>query len=218
MEKIKVIIADDHPAFREGLCQLLEQEHDLEVVAKAEDGEEAARLAMQLMPDVALLDIVMPKLDGIEAAKRIRVDSPNTAIILLSAYNYDSYLITALQLGAAGYLLKTVPLSDLVNAIRFVHGGVAVFNLKSVSEVLGNLAGDRWSSGDSSRLSEHELQVLKMVAKGKTNKEIGKELVVSERTVQSHLVKIFRKLGVSSRTQALANAIRTGLLSASDMS
>ena len=131
MDKIKVMVADDHPAFREGLCRLLKDETDLEVVALPEDGEEAVESARKLQPDVAIIDISMPKLNGIEAAKQIRVAAPTTAILMVSAYSYPSYVLAALRAGAAGYLLKNAPLNELISAVRLVHSGEGVFDLKA---------------------------------------------------------------------------------------
>lgn len=218
MEKIKLLIADDHPPFREGLSKLLEEEPDMEVVAKPADGDEAVNLAKQLQPDVAILDVAMPKLNGIEAAKQIKAACPNTAILMISAYGYEPYLLASLQAGATGYLLKSSPLRELISAVRSVHSGQAVFDLKAVGKVLDRLAVNQ--SGEvvsGQRLQSRELQVLRLTAKGISNKEIGKELKISDRTVQTHLIRIFRKLGVSSRTEAVLRALREGWLTLDEL-
>jgi len=218
MEKIRVLIADDHPAFREGLCQLIEHEEDLECVAKPADGEEAVRLAIELLPDVAIIDIAMPKLNGIEAAGQIKAARPAIAILMVSAFGYESYILASLRAGAAGYLLKNAPLRELTNAIRSVHAGEAVFDLKAASKILRRLADDKGEKrGGLEELQPRELEVLRLAGKGMSNKEIAGELVLSERTVQTHLVNIFRKLGVGSRTEAVLHALREGWLTLDDL-
>ena len=218
MEKIRVLIADAHPVFREGLCQLLEHEEDMECVAKPADGEEAVRLTMELLPDVAIIDIAMPKLNGIEAVKQIKAARPATAILIVSAFDYESYILASLRAGAAGYLLKSTPLHELTNAIRSVHAGEAVFDFRATSKILRRLADDK---GEERRyleeLKPRELEVLRLAGKGISNKEIAGELVISERTVQTHLVNIFRKLGVGSRTEAVLHALKEGWLTLDDL-
>ena len=218
METIKVLVADDHPAFREGLCHFLENEKGLEVVAKATDGEEAIRLSKELLPDVAIIDVAMPKVNGIEAARQIKAACPATAILMLSAYGYESYLLTSLRLGVAGYVLKDAPVSELISTVRLVHIGEAVFDLKAISKVLDHLgtdgAGARRGLGE---IHPRELQVLKSAAKGISNKAIAEELHISERTVQTHMVSIFRKLKVGSRTEAVLHALREGWLNLDDL-
>jgi len=218
MEKIKVLVADDHPVFREGLCQLLEHEEDLECVAKPADGEEAVRLAKELLPDVAIIDIAMPKLNGIEAVKQIKAAHPATAILIVSAFSYESYILASLRAGAAGYLLKSTSLRELTNAIRSVHAGEAVFDFRATSKILRRLADDK---GEERRnleeLYPRELEVLRLAGKGLSNKEIARELVISERTVQTHLVNIFRKLDVGSRTEAVLHALKEGWLTLDDL-
>jgi len=218
VEKIKLLIADDHPPFREGLSRLLEEEPDMEVVATSADGEEAVSLAKQLRPDVVIIDVAMPKLNGIEAAKQIKAACPETAILMVSAYGYESYLLASLQAGASGYMLKSSPLRELANAVRSVHGGQAVFDLKAAGKVLHRLATDQGAGAiGPQRLHPRELQVLRLTAKGFSNKEIASELDISDRTVQTHLVRIFRELGVSSRTEAVLHALREGWLTLDEL-
>jgi len=218
MGKIRVLIADDHPVFREGLCQLIEQEEDLECVARPADGEEAVRLAIELLPDVAIIDIAMPKLNGIEAASQIKAARPTIAILMVSAFGYESYILASLRAGAAGYLLKNAPLRELTNAIRSVHAGEAVFDFKATSKILRRLANDKGKERiDLEELQPRELEVLRLAGKGMSNKEIAGELVISERTVQTHLVNIFRKLDVGSRTEAVLHALREGWLTLDDL-
>jgi DNA-binding NarL/FixJ family response regulator len=216
--KIKVLVADYHPVFREGLCRLLEDEIDLEIVGSAADGEEAIRLAKDLVPDVAIIDVAMPGISGIDAATQIKAACPATAILMMSACRYESYMLASLRAGVAGYLLKNVPLRDLVNAIRLVHAGEAVFDLKAASKILSRMAGDKSEERrDLEGLGRRELEVLRLAAKGISNKEIGAELVISERTVQTHLVNIFRKLRTNSRTAAVLTALKEGWLTIDDL-
>jgi len=212
------LIADNHPAFREGLCQLLEGEEDLKCIAKPEDGEEAVRLAKELAPDVAIIDVAMPKLNGIEAAKQIKVACPNTAILMVSAFGYESYVLASLRAGAAGYLLKSAPLRELTNAVHSVQAGEGVFDLKAASKILQRLSAEKGEEKRSpEELHRRELQVLKLAAKGISNKQIASKLSISERTVQTHLVNIFRKLGVGSRTEAVLHALKEGWLTLDDL-
>lgn len=219
MKRIKVLVADDHPAFREGLCRFLEEDKDLEIVARPEDGEETVRLAKELLPDVAMIDVAMPKLNGIEAARQIKEACPETAILMLSAFGYQSYLVASLRAGAAGYMLKNTPIDDLISAIRLVHSGEGVFDLKTISTVLAQVTADNGAERKVlASLHRRELEVLKLVAKGTKNKKIGEELNISQRTVQTHLVNIFRKLKVSSRTEAVLHALREGWIVLDDLS
>ena len=217
MEKIKVLVADDHPAFREGLCGLLDNQKDIEVIATAVDGDEAVSLAKELLPDVVIIDVAMPNLNGIEAAKQINVACPNTAILILSAFDYEQYMIAALQAGAAGYLLKSIPMPHLINAIRLLHVGEGVFDLNVGNNVLRRLALESEKVIGSAGLSYQEMRVLKLGAKGLSNKEIASELVLSERTVKTHMINIYRKLGVNSRTEAVSRAVKEGWLILNDL-
>lgn len=216
MNKITVMIVDDHPPFSQGLSRLLADEADLEVVANSSDGEEAVKLTTQLHPDVAIIDVAMPKMSGIEVARQINAICPSTAILMLSAYDYESYLLHSLQAGARGYLLKTSSLRELISAVRLVHSGQVVFTSKAATGFLNRLAIDNGKERLGG-LHNRELQVLRLVAQGKANKEIARELVISDRTVQTHLVAIFRKLGVGSRTEAVARALREGWLTLDDL-
>ncbi len=218
MEKIRVMVVDDHPAFRDGLSRLLQEEPDLEVVATPGDGEEAVNLAAKLKPNVIVMDISMPKMNGIEAAKLIKNQNREIAILMISAYNYQSYIIAALKAGAAGYLLKNAPLQELVKAVRLVHSGEGVFDMKVTGSLLRRLATDKVEKKkEAEELHSRELQILSLVAKGESNKEIAKRLDLSERTVQTHLGNIFRKLKVCTRTEAVLQGLRQGWLTLDDL-
>ncbi len=218
MKKIRVLVADDHPTFREGLCHFLEGEKDLEVVARPTDGEETVRLAKKLLPDVAIIDVAMPKLNGIEAARQIKAASPTTAILMVSAYAYESYLLASVRVGAAGYLLKNAPVSELISAVRSVRNGEAVFDSKAIGKVLGRLATEPGAKSKGLEgLHDREVQILKIAAKGLSNKHIAEKLDISERTVQTHMFHIFKKLEVGSRTEAVLRALREGWLTLDDL-
>jgi NarL family two-component system response regulator LiaR len=216
MEKIRILIADDHALVREGTRQRLEREEDFEVVGEAADGEEAVRLTKQLKPNVAIIDIAMPNLNGIEATKRIKESQPSTAVLVLSAYDNDQYIYAVLEAGASGYLLKNVRGHQLVDAIRDVRAGEVVLDphvARKVVQWFSSLSRGERAEGLPEHFSERELEVLKLAAKGMSNKEIAAELSLSVRTVQSHLGNIFDKLGVSSRTEAVLRALKEGWIS-----
>jgi DNA-binding NarL/FixJ family response regulator len=219
MDKIKILLADDHVVVREGTRELLERESDMEVVAEAGDGEEAVRLTAQWCPDVAIMDIAMPKLNGIEATRRIKATCPATAVLVLTAYDDDQYVFALLEGGAAGYLLKNVRADELVRAVRAVYAGESVLHPTIARKVLNRFAAPVPSHVKESvldHLSDRELEVLKLAARGMTNQEIADELVLSIRTVQTHLSNIFGKMGVGSRTEAVLQALRKGWLGLED--
>jgi NarL family two-component system response regulator LiaR len=216
MGKISILIADDHTLVREGTRDRLNREEDFEVVGEAADGEEAVRLVNQLKPSVAILDMAMPNLNGIEAAKQIKKTQPGTAVLILSAYDDDQYVYAALEAGADGYLLKNVRGHQLVDAIRDVYAGEVVLAphvARKVVQWFSSLSHGQRIEAAADYLSERELEVLKLAAKGMGNKEIAAELSLGVRTVQSHLSHIFDKLGVSSRTEAVLRALKEGWLS-----
>jgi NarL family two-component system response regulator LiaR len=220
MEKIKVLLADDHPAFREGLSRLLSEQDDLIIVGEAADGEEAVKLANELKPDVAVVDVAMPKLNGIEATKRIKEVCPNTAVLIVSAYDDEPYVINAIEAGASGYLLKSIRVRELSAAIRAVHRDEMIFDSSAARKVFDSMtvSKDKTSTDEpSSPFKQREFEVLKLAAKGMSNKEIAQELTISIRTVQSHLVNIFTKLNVNSRTEAVLHALREGWIALDDL-
>jgi len=212
MNKIRVIIADDHTIVREGTRRVLEAEKDIEIVGEASDGEEAVNQATKLKPNVAIMDIAMPKLNGVEATRQIKSLLPSTAILILSAYDNDQYIFGILEAGAAGYLLKNVRSSELVDAIRAVYNGESVLHpviARKVLQRFGPSPGQA-KAGSPELLSERELEVLKLAAKGISNRDIADELCLSARTVQAHLANIFSKLQVGSRTEAILHGLKEG--------
>jgi NarL family two-component system response regulator LiaR len=219
MSKIRVLLADDHVLVREGTRELLEREEDIEVVAEAGDGEEAVHLAVVHRPDIAIMDISMPRLNGIEATKQIKALHPATAVLVLTAYDDDQYVFALLEAGAAGYLLKDVQASELIKAVRSVHQGESVLHPAIARKVINRFAlpTDKRPEKDVlDQLTEREMEVLKLAAKGMTNQEIACDLVISVRTVQVHLSNVFGKIAVGSRTEAVLFALRRGWIALED--
>jgi DNA-binding NarL/FixJ family response regulator len=220
MRRIKVLLADDHILVREGTRQLLEREEDLQVVAEAGNGEDAVRLAAQTRPDVALVDIAMPKLNGIEATRQIKELSPGTSVLILTAYDDDQYVFALLEAGAAGYLLKNVRGRCLVEAIRAVNAGESALHpaiARKVIDRFAQTASESPAPTDAFTPTERELEVLRLAAKGLSNKDIADDLCLSARTVQAHLGTIFAKMDVGSRTEAVVQALRKGWLTLDDI-
>lgn len=220
MAKIRVLIADDHAVVREGTRKLLEQEKDLIVVAEAGDGEEAVRLTGTFMPDVAIIDINMPKLDGIEATIEIKNLYPTVAVLILSAYDDDQFVFRLLEVGAAGYLLKSIRGQELIDAVRAVNAGDSVLHPIIARKVLQRFrpSSDKPPEEKTAeKLTEREKQVLMLATRGLSNQEIADELYLSLRTVQTHLGNIFNKLQVGSRTEAVVHALKQGLINLDDV-
>lgn len=215
MSKIRILLADDHAVVRQGTRELLEREEDLEVVAEAGDGEEAVQLASSQRPDVAIMDIAMPKLNGIEATRQIKANLPATAVLVLTAYDNDQYIFALLEAGAAGYLLKNVRAEELIEAVRAVHAGESVLHPAIARKVINRFAPTASKLAEESlqgSLTEREMEVLKLAAKGMRNQEIAQELSLSVRTVQTHLSNIFGKMQVGSRTEAVLQGLKQGWL------
>ena len=219
-DNIRILLAEDHVIVREGTRELLQHQSDMEVVGEASDGEEAVTLAKQLKPDVIVMDIAMPKLNGIEATKKIKKFRPATAVLILTAYDTDQYIMALLEAGAAGYLLKSVRGNQLIDAIRAVYAGESVLQPSTTRRVIEQLKAR--ASGEEEipnflPLSDREMEVLRLSARGVSNKEIAETLFLSNRTVQSHLSNIFRKLIVASRTEAVLFGLKRGWFSIEDL-
>jgi DNA-binding NarL/FixJ family response regulator len=210
-QKISVLIADDHKAFREGLTSLLCEEDDMQIVGAASNGVEAAKLAEELRPDIIVTDVSMPTMGGIEAIKQIRLVSPKTAFVVLSAFSYDSYVVAAVDAGASAYLLKTQGVEEIAEAIRSVHSGQMVFG-SEVNAAIRRRVGSASAKSSTSREqpSPRELQLLILAGKGLSNKEIAARIGIGERTVQTHFHNVLGKLGTTSRTEAVVTALSEG--------
>jgi len=211
-EPIRVVLVDDHAVLRHGLRRLLEDEPDIEVVGEAGNGLEAVAVTRALAPDMVLMEVVMPRLNGIEAARQIKQSNPATAILALSAYDDDRYVLGLLEAGAAGYLLKSATAREVIHAIRAVHAGEAVLHPAVAGRLLSRAARPTRAvpTHGHELLTEREIEVLRCAAKGLSNKEIAGQLVLSVPTVKAHLVNIFNKMGVGSRTEAVMQALNQG--------
>ena len=207
---IAVLIVDDHSVVREGLRAFLQLQDGIEVAGEAGDGEEALEQALALRPDVILMDLVMPKLDGVAAMRELRARVPESRVIVLTSFLDDERLLPAVQAGAAGYLLKNSEPAELVRAIRAAHGGETIIDPTVASRLVQAIADGRRSAADQA-LTRREREVLELIARGRSNKRIAFELGISEKTVKTHVGHVLAKLGVSDRTQAALLAVREGL-------
>lgn len=214
MEKITVFLAEDHTVVREGLREVISREADMEVVGEAGDGEETVRLVKELEPDIVLMDIAMPGLNGIEATRLIKEDLPYTGVLVLTAYDNPEFVSAVIEAGAAGYLLKNVRGKELASSIRSVHDGEAVLHPVIAKAIFAHLKlPESKPFGEKVEiLSERELQVLQLGVEGLGNKQIAIQLSIGPRTVQTHWRNIFDKLGVCSRTEAIVYSLRKGWL------
>ena len=210
--KIRILLADDHHIVRAGIRQLLESADDLHVIAEAGDGEEAQALIQKHKPDVAVLDIQMPKASGIEVTRWVRAHMPEVGVLILTAYDDDPYVMAVLQAGANGYVLKTAQTDDLIQAVRDVNEGKSALDPAITRKLMSNIfKGTEQKIVEP--LTDRELDVLRLAARGFTNKAIGMQLSISDRTVQGHLAHIFAKLQSNSRTEAVMRAVSLGLIS-----
>ncbi|MCB0034050.1 MAG: response regulator transcription factor [Anaerolineales bacterium] len=208
MNKIRVLIVDDHPVVRAGMEGILAAQEDFEVVGEAADGREAIQLNQQLKPDVILMDLRMPEVDGVTAIKEINAQANPPHILVLTTYDSDADIVRAIEAGATGYLLKDTPRQELFRAIRSVSKGESVLAPAVASRLMG-----RMRAPAEENLSTREIEVLELVYKGHSNKAVAKELHISTATVKTHLIHIYDKLGVSDRTAAVTAALEKGILS-----
>ncbi len=211
-EPIGVLLADDHAIVRAGIRQYLERAGDIRVVGEADDGEMARTMITQQQPDVAVLDIQMPKYSGIEVTRWVRANFPQVGVLILTAYDDDPYVLAVLQAGANGYVLKTASPQELIQAVRDVYAGKSVLDPAITRKLLAQLSQPR-EALQMEQLTQRELEVLSLTAKGFTNKAIGVQLGISDRTVQGHLAHIFNKLQASSRTEAVMRGVSLGWIS-----
>ena len=220
MAKIRIVLADDHVILRQGTRQLLEHEPDIEVVGEASNGAEAVELVSKLEPDIVIIDVAMPGMNGIEATKKIKEILPGTKILVLTGYDYDEYIFSLLEIGAAGYLLKDVSGDDLVGAVRAVYQGEPVLHPAVMRKLMNRFKTPttRQTETPIDVLSEREMEVLKLAVSGKSNKDIADALNISLRTVQAHMRSIFNKLGVGSRSEAIVSGLKKGWFSLEDIS
>ncbi len=211
---IRVLLADDHVVVRAGIRQILEHAGDIQVIAEASDGEAAQLGIQQHQPDVAVLDVQMPEASGIEVTRWVRLNKLKVGILILSAYDDDPYVMAVLQAGANGYVLKTASPEELVQAVRDVHAGKSALDAAVTRKLMSHLSRQPESLAVE-ELTEREMDVLQLAAKGYTNKAIGVQLGISDRTVQGHLAHIFAKLQANSRTEAVMRAVSQGWISQS---
>lgn len=207
MEKIRILMADDHPVVRAGIRGMLETQPDFEVIAEAENGREAVDQTSRHTPDVVLLDLRMPEMDGVEAISKIKEIHPDIHILVLTTYDTDADIVRAVEAGATGYLLKDAPRGELFRAVRATARGDTVLAPPIAARLMGKVR-----DGGETALSAREIDVLMLVSRGATNQDVGEKLHISTATVKSHLLQIYQKLGVSDRTAAVTTAIERGII------
>ena len=212
MERISVLLVDDHRVVRQGLRDFLELQDDIEVVGEAASGEEGVKLAQELLPDVVLMDLVLPGIDGVEATRRVKSVSPSTRIIVLTSFADDDKVFPAVKAGAISYLLKDVQPEELARAIRAAQRNEAVLHSEVAAKLMQEFTQPRPSEDSVEQLTEREMDVLRLIAKGQSNKEIADTLIISEKTVKTHVSNILSKLHLADRTQAAIYALRQRLV------
>jgi DNA-binding NarL/FixJ family response regulator len=208
---IRVLLADDHAVVRAGIRQFMDRASDIQVVAEAGDGEAAQALIERHKPDIAVLDIQMPKASGIEVTRWVRAHQPAVGVLILTAYDDDPYIMAVLQAGANGYVLKTATPGEIIQAVRDVYAGKSALDAAIAQKLMAQVGG-RGELSPIESLTDREMEVLKLAGKGYTNKAIGVQLGISDRTVQGHLARIFDKLQAASRTEAVMRAVSLGWL------
>jgi len=212
VEEIKILIVDDHPVVREGIASMLKKQPDFKIVGEACNGLEAVEKARELFPDVVLMDLRMPELDGVEAIKRIKEEKPEVKFIILTTYSDDEYIFKGIAAGARAYLLKDAPRDELFKAIRAVSRGESLIQPIVASRVLDKLAELSRKTPSAETLSEREVEVLRLMASGESNKDIADKLSITQSTVKTHITSIFQKLNVTTRTEAVTTALKRGII------
>lgn len=210
-DKISVFIADDHPVVRQGLVSFLTLQPDIELIGEAADGRDAVDKVLDLLPDVVLMDLAMPVIDGIEAIRRIRARAPSTKVIALTSFADEARLFAAVKAGAAGYLLKDTDALEIVKGIRMVSNGEALISPAAAAKLMQEFA-DSSADQTAEALTAREIEVLRLIARGLSNREIASELVLSEKTVKTHVSNILAKLHLADRTQAALYAVKKRLV------
>ena len=211
-EKIRILITDDHPVVREGLSAMLSREPYIEVVGEAKDGKEAVARAGEVRPDIVLMDLRMPEMDGVEAMRLIKAEYPNIQFIVLTTYDNDEYIFKGIEAGARAYLLKDAPRDELFKAIRAVSRGESLIEPAVAGKVLDRLAELSRQASTPEVLSDREVEVLTLIAQGSSNKSIADSLNIGQSTVKTHIQSIFRKLEVNDRTEAVTIAVKKGII------
>lgn len=212
-ESITVLLVDDHSMVRQGVKAFLVTQPDINVVGEADSGEEAIKLAAQFIPDVILMDLIMPNMDGVEATRRVKQVSPRSQVVVLTSYHEDEHIFPALKAGALSYILKDISAEELAGAVRKAAAGEAVLHPRVAARVIKELQGKREDAlNPFTELSERELEVLKLIADGMSNAEMAAKLVLSEKTIKGHVSNILSKLHLADRTQAAVYAWREGVV------
>ncbi len=211
-DRIRILIVDDHEIVRNGIRGFLETDPDFEVIGEAENGAAALEMAQEHVPDVILMDLIMPGMDGVESTRRIKQLSPRTQIVILTSYHEDQHIFPALKAGAISYVLKDMKMSKLADVIRRAWRGEVTLHPKIAARVLQNIRGENAESGPYTELTEREFEVLKLIANGMSNNQIAETLIISENTVKGHVSNILTKLHLADRTQAAVYAWQKGIV------
>ncbi len=211
-ESVRILIADDHRFVREGIAAVLNREKDLEVVGQACDGSEAVSQASKLRPDIILMDLQMPGVDGVEAIRQIREQDPNASIVILTMFDTDDYIFRGIEAGARAYVLKDASSADVLEAIRALHRGASVIESTVATRLMDRFCELSRAQAPAGALSPREMEVLKLMAEGSANKEIAEHLYIEASTVKTHTIHIFKKLGVKRRSSAVAEAVKRGII------